>query len=34
MQNSHAASDNELHPLREVPRWSWDGDAADAEATN
>jgi hemoglobin len=23
MQNSHAASDDELHPLREVPRWTW-----------
>jgi hemoglobin len=23
MQNSHAADDGELHPLREVPRWSW-----------
>jgi hemoglobin len=28
MQNSHAHSDDELHPLREVPRWTWpDGDA-------
>ncbi|MFD8247295.1 hypothetical protein [Nocardia sp. NPDC059691] len=25
-QNSHAASDSELHPIREVPRWSWAGD--------
>jgi hemoglobin len=25
-QNSHAASDAELHPIREVPRWSWAGD--------
>lgn len=23
MQNSRAASDEELHPLREVPRWTW-----------
>jgi hemoglobin len=23
MQNSHARSDAELHPLREVPRWEW-----------
>lgn len=23
MQNSHATSDSELHPLREVPRWQW-----------
>jgi hemoglobin len=26
MQNSHAESDGELHPLREVPRWTWPGD--------
>ena len=26
MQNSHAESDEELHPLREVPRWGWQGD--------
>lgn len=26
MQNSHAASDDQLHPLREVPRWNWPGD--------
>ena len=25
MQNSHAESDDELHLLREVPRWSWQG---------
>jgi hemoglobin len=23
MQNSHAATDAELHPLREVPKWTW-----------
>ena len=23
-QNSHATTDDELHPLREVPRWTWD----------
>ena len=23
MQNSHAATDEELHPLRAVPRWQW-----------
>jgi hemoglobin len=23
MQNSHAESDSELHPLREVPQWTW-----------
>jgi hemoglobin len=22
-QNSHARTDDELHPLREVPRWQW-----------
>jgi hemoglobin len=26
MQNSHARSDDELHPLRDVPRWTWSGD--------
>ena len=26
MQNSRATSDAELHSLREVPRWTWDGD--------
>jgi hemoglobin len=26
MQNSNAATDDELHPLREVPRWTWPGD--------
>ena len=26
MQNSNAESDDELHPLREVPRWGWTGD--------
>jgi hemoglobin len=24
MQNSHARTDDELHPLREVPKWRWD----------
>jgi hemoglobin len=23
MQNSHAETDEQLHPLREVPRWHW-----------
>lgn len=23
MQNSHATTDAELHPLREVPHWTW-----------
>jgi hemoglobin len=26
MQNSHATTDDELHPLRDVPRWTWAGD--------
>jgi hemoglobin len=26
MQNSHAENDDELNPLREVPRWTWPGD--------
>jgi hemoglobin len=26
MQNSNAASEEELHPLREVPIWTWDPD--------
>ena len=26
VQNSRAATDDELHPLREVPRWTWAGD--------
>lgn len=25
MQNSHAERDADLHPLREVPRWTWKG---------
>src|SRR3954451_4192942 len=25
MQNSNADSEEELHPLREVPRWTWSG---------
>ncbi|MEU2042976.1 group II truncated hemoglobin [Nocardia niwae] len=25
-QNSHATSDAQLHPIREVPRWTWAGD--------
>ena len=25
-QNSHAETDDDLHPLREVPRWTWPGD--------
>src|SRR5882724_3013506 len=26
MQNSNARTDDELHPLREVPRWTWPDD--------
>jgi hemoglobin len=26
MQNSRARTDAELHPLREVPRWTWAGE--------
>jgi hemoglobin len=26
MQNSNAATDAELHPLRSVPKWNWPGD--------
>jgi len=29
LQNSHAATDDDLHPLREVPRWTWAGDDKD-----
>jgi hemoglobin len=25
MQNSNAASEEDLHPIREVPIWTWDG---------
>jgi len=32
MQNSHATTDAELHPLREVPRWTWAGDQEEAPA--
>jgi hemoglobin len=28
MQNSHAETDEELHPLREVPLWTWPGNDA------
>jgi hemoglobin len=30
MQNSHAETDAELHPLREVPCWTWAGEHASA----
>lgn len=29
MRNSNATTDDELHPLREVPHWNWAGDPAD-----
>lgn len=29
MQNSHAESDADLHPLRQVPRWTWAREASD-----
>ena len=32
-QNSHAETDDQLHPLREVPRWTWAGDDAGSAAT-
>ncbi|HEY1650734.1 MAG TPA: group II truncated hemoglobin [Acidimicrobiales bacterium] len=32
MQNSNATSEEELHPLREVPRWTWAGDDEDESA--
>jgi hemoglobin len=28
MQNSNAATDADLHPIRSVPRWTWPGDDA------
>ncbi len=28
MQNSHADTDDQLHPLREVPKWQWPDPAA------
>jgi hemoglobin len=28
MQNSLAETDDQLHPLREVPRWEWPGSSA------
>ena len=32
MQNSKAANDEELHPLRDVPRWTWAGDSEDVDS--
>lgn len=28
MQNSHARTDDELHPIREVPMWTWPQDTS------
>ena len=28
LQNSQAETEDQLHPLREVPRWTWPGDDA------
>jgi hemoglobin len=28
-QNSHAETDGELHPIREVPSWNWPGPSSD-----
>ncbi|WP_346101347.1 hypothetical protein [Nonomuraea maheshkhaliensis] len=33
MQNSHAETDADLHPLRAVPRWTWAGDEPTDEAS-
>jgi hemoglobin len=32
-QNSWATTDEDLHPLREVPRWTWPGDAETGAGT-
>ena len=29
LQNSRAKTDADLHPIREVPRWTWPGDGSD-----
>ena len=29
MQNSHAETDDQLHPLREIPMWQWPADGSD-----
>jgi hemoglobin len=34
MQNSNARRDEDLHPLREVPRWTWAGDEHDDEPSS
>jgi hemoglobin len=33
MQNSNARSADELHPLREVPHWTWAGDEHSASSS-
>jgi hemoglobin len=30
VQNSHAETDDQLHPLREVPRWDWPASGDDS----
>ena len=32
MQNSHADTEEELHPLREVPKWQWEPGLPGAES--
>lgn len=32
-QNSHAETDDQLHPLREVPHWDWPGDSEQAASS-
>lgn len=34
MQNSHAKTDDELYPLREVPKWDWPAQADGSTATH
>ena len=34
MQNSHAKTDDELYPLREVPKWDWPAPADGSTATH
>jgi len=29
MQNSNAETDDQLHPLREVPHWTWPGESGE-----
>jgi hemoglobin len=34
MQNSHAETDDQLHPLRAVPLWQWPDDAQEPESSS